>query len=318
MGKKIALLLLIAMFVGAGVSQAYYKGSYGEDETSGSEKEMNMGTVTSSSMEEGYLKTALPYPTGVKASSTVLLEKHFPQKAIVGQPYTYMIKVINLTAVPLGDVSVSEEVPANFKISQSEPAVASRLGTKTTWKVGTLAPNGSSLIKVTGAAADKSSAPCCAKVDYTVPALCHTTILEQPAVALELNAPAQQLVCDLVKLEYTVKNTGDSVLRGLTVASDLPEGASSMSGDSQISFDVVQLDPGESKVVSKEVRVDEAGQYRFVGNVKGTHVSGTSNVKYTKVMQPSVDISTTTTRNQQYLGRDLTYTIDVKNVSGVD
>ncbi|MCA9395124.1 MAG: hypothetical protein KC900_13060 [Candidatus Omnitrophica bacterium] len=318
MGKKIALMLLIAAFVGTGTGQAYYKGSYGDDEKGGDEKQMNMGTVTASSMEEGYLKTALPYPTGNKATSTVVLEKHFPQKAVVGQKFTYMIKVINLTAVPLEEVVVSEQIPENFTISMSEPAVESRLGGKTTWKVGTLAPNGSSVIKVTGTAADRSSAPCCAKVDYKVPALCHTTILEQPAVELSLDAPAATMVCDTVKLDYTVKNTGDSVLRDLKVSSELPEGATSLADMSTIEFDVKELGPGESETISKEVQIDAPGQYRFVGSVKGEYVSDLSNVKYTKVSQPTVDVDIRVARDQQYLGRDLTYTIDVKNTSSVD
>lgn len=318
MGKKIALMLLIAAFVGTGTVHAYYKGSYGEDEKAGTDTKMNMATVTSSSMKEGYLKTALPYPTGNKATSTVVLEKHFPQKAVVGQPYTYMINVINLTAVPLENVAVSEEIPANFKISASEPAVASRLGTKTTWKLGTLAPSGSTLITVTGTAEDHDAAPCCAKVDYSVPALCHTTILEQPAVELTLNAPASTLVCDVIDLEYIVKNTGDSVLHDLVVTSELPEGATSLADMSAIEFSVDELAPGASKTVKKQVQVDEAGQYRFVGNVKGEFVSDLSNVKYTKVSQPVVEVAIRAARDQQYLGRDVTYTIDVKNTSSVD
>lgn len=318
MGKKIALMLLIAAFVGTGTGQAYYRGSYGDDEKGGEDKKMNMGTVTSSSMKEGYLKTALPYPTGNKASSTVVLEKHFPQKAVVGQKYTYMIKVINLTAVPLEDVSVSEQIPANFTISMSEPAVSSRLGDKTTWKVGTLGPNGSTVIEVTGTAADRESAPCCAKVEYKVPALCHTTILEQPAVELTLEAPASKLVCDTIKLDYTVKNTGDSVLNDLKVVSELPDGATSLADMSTIEFDIDELMPGASETVSKEIQIDKPGQYRFVGNVKGEYVSDLSNVKYTKVSQPAVDVDILVARDQQYLGRDLVYTIDVKNTSSVD
>src|SRR5688572_13770725 len=48
----------------------------------------------------------LAYPTGDRATSVILLEAAGPEEVRLGQPYTYQLKVTNLTDTPLHDVEI--------------------------------------------------------------------------------------------------------------------------------------------------------------------------------------------------------------------
>lgn len=332
--KRIALLIFAAMFIISGTSHAYYKGSSSDsnkkqksDKTdeklamnaAAAEKSDDTMVMSSTSeLKEGYVKTSLAYPTGRKSTSTVLLEKHYPEKGVVGRAYSYMITVTNLSDLDIENVVVSEIIPDNFLVDSSEPAISSKLGTKATWKLGALTPQQTVVINISGSASDKASSPCCAQVQYDVPALCHKTVLEQPSVSLELNAPKEALSCDLIELEYIVNNTGDSTLDNLTVKSELPEGVLTSSGKNSIEFVVGPLAVGETKTVKELVQVPDQGQYRFAGSVSGEYVSSESNVKYTKAVKPNVIVDIKAKRDKQYIGREINYVIEVKNTSATD
>ncbi|MGE0267586.1 MAG: hypothetical protein AB7S78_03900 [Candidatus Omnitrophota bacterium] len=343
MFNRIVILSLALTFIISGTSQAYFKNSSSskkdgadndlsaklyDDDMKAGKVEMKsesleksgtmMDTVLPSDMKEGYVKTSIAYPTGKENTSTVLLEKHFPAKGIVGREYSYMIKITNLTDLTVENVNVSEIIPDNYTVISSEPQISNKMGTKASWKIGSLAPRGSSVITVKGKSNDKISSPCCAQVQYDVPALCHKVILEQPNVAIKVDAPKEALSCDLIELVYTVENTGDNLLKDLSVKTELPDGITTSSGNSMVEFPVFSLDVGESKEIKEIVQADDPGQYRFSGSVKGEYVSGDAMAVFTKVVKPSVTVDIKAKRIKQYLGREIGYTIEVKNTSAVD
>jgi len=66
--------------------------------------------------------TAFAFPTGDRGSSVVLLETDGPEQAIAGQPFSYKIKVKNLTDHMLENVVVTEQIPASLALNHSTPA----------------------------------------------------------------------------------------------------------------------------------------------------------------------------------------------------
>ena len=67
------------------------------------------------------VRYALAYPTGDRASSSILLEKAGPAEVRVGQPYEYTITVTNLTDAPLSGVTVFESLGQNVEFDSSTP-----------------------------------------------------------------------------------------------------------------------------------------------------------------------------------------------------
>lgn len=343
MFNRIVIFSLALTFTISGTAQAYFKDSssskkgdsdkvlsvklYDGDVKADKSEMKSDQTETSGTMlkavmpsdiKEGHVKTSIAFPTGRESTSTVLLEKHFPAKGIVGREYSYMIKVTNLTDLMVENVNVSEIIPENFIVISSEPQISNKLGTKTNWKIGSLTPRGSAVITVTGKSSDKASSPCCAQVQYDVPALCHKTILEQPNVLIKVDAPKEALSCDLIELKYTIENTGDSLLNDLSVKSELPSGVTTSAGNSMMEFPAFSLAVGESKTIKEIVQAEDVGQYRFSGSVKGEYVSSEAMAVFTKVVKPSVTVDIKAKRIKQYIGREIGYTIEVKNTSSVD
>ncbi|MBP9854389.1 MAG: hypothetical protein KBD53_05940 [Candidatus Omnitrophica bacterium] len=272
----------------------------------------------SSETPEGYITTSIAYPTGKESSSTVLLEKRFPAKGMVGQEFSYTIQVKNLTDLTLENVIVLEKIPDSYILMSSEPRISNRQGINTSWNIGSLMPHGAALITVVGKSSDKNSAPCCAQVLYDLPALCHKTVLQQPSVALKIDAPKMKMMCDEIELTYTISNTGDTILTDLLVQSVLPRGITTQSGSQVIEFPRFFLPVGESKILKEMVHADKAGDFEFSGTVKGKYVSSQAAAVSTKIGKPIITIDINVNKDKQYIGRDMAYTIDLKNTSDID
>jgi hypothetical protein len=64
------------------------------------------GGVCYTSFEQGgqkFLKGSMGFPTGILESSGLLLEKTVPAEVLVGKPFSYEFKVVNLTGCPLSE-----------------------------------------------------------------------------------------------------------------------------------------------------------------------------------------------------------------------
>jgi uncharacterized repeat protein (TIGR01451 family) len=70
----------------------------------------------------------LAYPTGDRETSVILLEKRFPTQARLNKPYTYELKVTNLTDWPISGVIVREDFPASFTVQSADEAGSARDG----------------------------------------------------------------------------------------------------------------------------------------------------------------------------------------------
>jgi len=264
----------------------------------------------------GYQVTSIAYPTGKVSTSSLYLEKKTPKVVRLGQAYSYCITVKNLTNLDLQGVKVFEVIPAGFKLMSAEPNFTSQNGQNVTWDIGTMAPGEQRNICLKGEANRKEDLPCCTSAEFANPALCQETMVIQPALALSLTAPAQKLVCDKIPLQFTVTNTGDSAVQDVTITSDFPAGVT-LDGKTQLVAKVSGLAVGQSKTVTTEVKADNVGTYTFNGAASSPDASATAANQSTTVVQPKLAIKASVDRDQQYVGRDITYNVVVSNVSDI-
>jgi len=88
-------------------------------------------------------------PTGEKACSVVVVEKTGPRNVVVGQEFSYDLKVTNLTKLTLVNVEVTETLAEGFKVKFAKPK-ATLTGQDLKWKIDRLAPEASEMMTVTG------------------------------------------------------------------------------------------------------------------------------------------------------------------------
>lgn len=279
----------------------------------GKAEESKMKKEEERSIDDGMAKSSIAYPTGKISTSSLLLEKKYPRTVRLGSEYSYQIVVTNLTALNLQDVSVSEIIPEGFELISAAPNYTNKSGDQAIWDLGSLDPNDSVTLTLKGKATSKEQMPCCTSADFANPALCSVSDVITPDIAVALSAPAQVTTCDRIPLEYTVTNTGDSLLDDVSVMATLPSGVTTPDGKSAISIDVGALSSGQSKRVVAYGKARSAGTYNFNAKTSSNAASSTATAKSTKVVQPSVTVTAEVDRTTTYAGRPVAFTFTVQN-----
>lgn len=78
------------------------------------------GTSATAVASDGTVRSTLAYPTGFRESSVILLERVAPRQVHLNRPFTYELRVTNLTGHVLADVVVEEEAPETLSVRRLE------------------------------------------------------------------------------------------------------------------------------------------------------------------------------------------------------
>jgi len=273
---------------------------------------------------DGWGRASMAFPTGLESTSNILIEKVFPKKVHRGQPYHYLINVTNLTELTLDNVNVIEKFPASFAVSSTDPAIYDTSGDRVAWALGKMKPHETRVIRVNGMANDTSGVPCCTEANFTVPALCLNTTVVDSGIQVAVTAPNQVMMCNPIPVEYTVKNTGETELRNVSVASSLPSQLSA-DGANALNLAVGDLGAGMSKTVQAVVMASGTGDFQQSGSASGTpvsyysggkgfdSVSADSNSVSTTVVKPALALTAAASRDKQYVGRSASFDYEITN-----
>jgi uncharacterized repeat protein (TIGR01451 family) len=250
--------------------------------------------------EEGgikYVKGSMAFPTGLRESSGLLLEKVVPAEVMVGQPFSYEYKVINLTDYNLANVVVMDRVTDNFQTSDSSPRADSVAGGVATWKFDQLGPRETKVIKVTGSASTETTIVTCGWATYS-PILCEPIRVVKPAIELVKTMPAQVTQCDPIPVKLVVKNAGTSTLTGVKVTDTLPAGLTADAGQT-MTFDAGTLTAGQSKEFTFNARAQRTGS--FTNPAKATSAQGVEADAQAsvRVVKPALTLACTTPAMQE-------------------
>ena len=106
-----------------------------------------------------------------------------------------------------------------------------------------------------------------------------------PELSIALDAPRKRFVGNFISYRTTIKNTGDSTSTNLAVTLDLPDGVSLSSVNengrtlkNQVTWDVAQLYPGDSKTFIAKVVAQKISTARAVASVTANGITNESAV----------------------------------------
>jgi uncharacterized repeat protein (TIGR01451 family) len=250
------------------------------------------------------------FPSGKAEGSGLSVQKTAPAEVIAGQPFAYTYEVKNLTAGALENVQVVDRVTPNFTPADSEPNATSAKNGQATWNLGTLAAGETKTITVKGSSADEGVVTTCGWASYT-PVICQDIHVTKANIALTKSEPAEVLICDSIPATITVKNTGSSPLTGVQIADSLPAGLTS-DGKSDLTFDIGNLAPGESKEVKYVAAASSTG--KFENKAKVTCAQGvTAEASATTTVHQPVLAITCKAAEQQFMGRKFQVCYTVSN-----
>ena len=271
-----------------------------------------------------FLKGSMGFPSGVLESSGLLLEKTVPAEVLVGKPFTYEFKIVNLTDCPLANVTVWDKVTDNFQTSDSSPKADSVAGGIATWKFDTLGPRETKTVKVMGSASAEGTITTCGWAVYS-PILCEPIKVVKPALELVKTMPEQVTQCDPIPVKLVVRNSGSSRLTAVKVTDSLPAGLTTDAGQSSASFDAGNLDPGQSKEFSFTAKASKTGNYTNpakAASAEGVEAVAQDSVRVVKpalaivcITPPLKDLSSGNfqAKYTEFIGRPFEVCFEVKN-----
>lgn len=252
------------------------------------------------------------FPTGQRATSVLLMERRAPVEVRAGAQMLYSVTITNITHVPLADVVLTEQYPASMTVAGVSPQPTQSAGGRGSWTIPTLAPGQSTTIRVSGVAgAAGESVTGCATVTFSA-AICSTTPVVEPRLALTKSAPAEVLLCDEIAYRLVVTNTGTGIARQVRVEDALPNGLTSTEGRAALSFDGGDLAPGQSREFTFRARASATGSFTNTARAaeaggRAVEASATTMVRVPKLVlsKRGPDV--------RFIGRPLEYEITVQN-----
>lgn len=252
------------------------------------------------------------FPTGELSSSAIVVYTVMPKEVRRNQPYQYELQVCNLTSGELQNVVVLHENQSNLEIVSSKPPASRGPDGSPQWVLGSLGPNQSETILVTGKAGQTGISSNCVAVVYNN-FLCAETKVVEPALALKKTATPEVLLCDPITLTYVVTNSGTGACDSVVVKDTLPAGLTTMDGKSTVSFDAGTLGAGQSKEFKTTVKAAKTGSYSSPAvATSGCGADANAGAVSTVVRQPKLAIKADCL-DRVYLGRDVTFTWNLTN-----
>jgi uncharacterized repeat protein (TIGR01451 family) len=265
---------------------------------------------------------SLYYPTGDRASSVLLMEKEGPSEVQAGRHFDLTVRLTNIsTNVSLRNVVLIEELPGNFTISNSVPALApgtssdlARIGEGLTAyraNMGTLAPGETKTLAMTASAGETGQLVICETVEYDM-FLCFVANVVEPELRLAKHAPAEVMICDPISMNLVVANTGTGVAQNVVVIDNLPEGLT-VNGERSLRFEVGDLAAGQRREFEFTAKAERTGRFPNQASATAEGLSVDSNRTVTMVTQPVLEI-TKDGPAEDYINTRFDHRIVVRNI----
>ncbi len=262
---------------------------------------------------------AVPIASGMSSKTwlgpKIAITKDCVAQRNVDEPFEYTIVVSNPSQVPATGVTVSDSIPDGISLISTNPQAAVS-GNNVTWSLGTVEGGQSVTVTASVKGTRKGTFKNCADVrtaEGLTASDCCETVIAQPAISIEKVCTPDVLLCDTIEHVITVRNTGDSPATNVRVTDELPDGMTTTSGQTSLTFDGGTIAPGEAKQAKFQAKVTRTGS--FTNRARATADGGlmAESSCTTTVRKPELSVSKTASRDVQFIGRDLTFDITVAN-----
>ncbi len=238
----------------------------------------------------------------------VNLLKRAPAEVALGEEFTCDFTA---TAVEMaGFVVITDEIPDGATYVSSEPP-AVKEGNLLTWRFPTMAKGEVKNLKVVLKADKEGELRECATV-HAVPRDCLSILVGKPNLAITKTGPATAKLGQEVTYTIVVSNKGSSVAKNVVVTDPVPEGLSHASGQSELSFNVGDLAPNQSKTIPVTFKAMRRGKVLNQAVANSSNAGKVNAEAPTVIVQQLLEIAKTGMK-EQFLGRIADYEIVVTN-----
>jgi uncharacterized repeat protein (TIGR01451 family) len=231
-----------------------------------------------------------------------------PAEASLGSEFT---SELTITAQGCAaNVVVRDTLPAGASYVRSEPA-ATVEGNQLVWNIGNMDAGQSIKGKVVLKADKEGTLVNCATVSADA-RVCAQTLVGKPVIAIDKTGPETANLGQDVTYNIVVKNTGTAAAKNVVVTDAVPTGMSHASGKGELSFDVGDLAPGQSKPLAVTFKANQRGKVCNTATANSSNAGKVSDDACTTVFQPGLKIVKTGDK-ERFLGRNAGYKITITN-----
>ena len=243
----------------------------------------------------------------------------------VGQEFQSKICVEAL--VNVGDVRVTARVPDGLEFVKSDPPArdfgrgrGNRGGGRARperkmWTIGDMNQCDLETIDVTWRMVSEGLITQCVTI-VAYPRACFTICGINPVLEITKTGPEKAIVGDLLTYTITVKNTGSGTAENVKLTDIIPKGLSHAGGTSTLEAEFGDMEPGDERVCSVQLRADARGNHCNKAVVESSNTAKKEAEACTLVQVYGVDIVKTGPK-EQFIGKNATYTITVSNPGDV-
>jgi uncharacterized repeat protein (TIGR01451 family) len=273
---------------------------------------------------EGAGRTEVPRYQGAKAapkaeaavasneftlkSDLLQVTKRVPAKATLGSDIEADLTIV--AVANCANIMITDMIPAGSTYVKSEPP-AQVDGKKLTWSIDTMDRGQTINAKIWYTADSEGSLVNCATM-AAIPRGCAATFVGKAQIAIDKTGPEMAKLGAQVNYSIVVKNTGNADANDVVVTDTVPDGLSSDSGQSTLTFNVGTLAPGQSKEIPVALKAAARGKHCNDASVATSNAGSAKSEACTLVVQPGLKIDKTGTK-EQFLGRNANYEIVVAN-----
>lgn len=185
-------------------------------------------------------------------------------------------------------------------------------------KIKQLMPGESRTFTVKATAEKEGELRSCLEIASYTPAICLTSQVVKPELELTKMAPKKANRCNMIELQYKLKNGGSGDIGKLVVTDSLGEGLSTIEGSNELKFNLDGLAAGETREFVGRVYAKKTGSFssRAMAKASDSDLESRSQKTTTKII--SADLIAQVNGPNRIYGDDLaTFTAMITNNGNV-
>lgn len=238
----------------------------------------------------------------------VRLHSETTGEAVLDKEYT-----LNLTATAIkdaSDVQIRTMLPEGVRYLGSEPS-ARMEGRMLMWDLGNMHEGEQRCLKVMLKTETEGTHTFCSTV-HALPMVCVAMKVGRPELAIKKMGCETAMLGEDVTYYIDVTNTGSATARDVEVRDEVAAGMSHRSRDKHVSWDIGDLEPGETKRLSICLNAKETGSHMNRATAKGCDLDEVSASTSTMILKPGIAIEKTGPK-EVLIGKNGRYEITVRN-----